>query len=92
MTSANENNSTQAIPLMDLVAKQSLTPNYFIMDTGYDVNRIYQHAAEHRKQAIIPLNLRNEKIPPAGLDETRTPICSMGYPMVYWALIRRQGN
>ena len=77
---------------MDLVAKQSLTPNYFIMDTGYDVNRIYQHAAEHRKQAIIPLNLRNEKIPPAGLDETRTPICLMGYPMVYWALIRRQGN
>ena len=92
VTSANENDSTQAIPLMELVEKQNLTTNYFIMDTGYDVKRIYHHTAEHQKQAIIPLNLRNEKIPPAGLDETRTPICSMGYPMVYWGSNKKIGE
>ncbi len=47
---------------------------------------------DRQAQAIIPLNVRNEKIPLAGLDESRTPVCSMGYPMVYWGADKATGK
>nr|WP_240961389.1 hypothetical protein [Aneurinibacillus aneurinilyticus] len=36
-----------------------------------------------KAQAIIPMNLRNEKEPPAGMRANGTPCCSMGFPMTY---------
>lgn len=63
-----------------------------MMDKGYDCKEIYQTAWERGAQAIIPLNLRGEQTPPAGVDETRTPICSMGYSMVYWGCNKKTGE
>lgn len=59
-------------------------PKYYAMDAGYDQNKNYEAARSALAQAIIPLNPRNEKIPPAGMEANGTPICSMGYPMAYW--------
>jgi len=92
VTPANKNDATQAIPLMDLAEKQHADISYFMMDKGYDCKEIYQTAWERGAQAIIPLNLRGEQTPPAGVDETRTPICSMGYPMVYWGCNKKTGE
>ena len=88
VTPANRNNSTQAIPLMDAIKSQ---PKYYCMDMGYDTKDIYQAARNYRSQAIIPLNRRKEKLPPEGMDENRTPTCSMGYPMVYWGCEKEKG-
>lgn len=44
----------------------------------------YEAAHNVGAQAIIPLNLRNEKEPPEGFSSNGTPRCSMGYDMVYW--------
>jgi transposase len=84
ITPANENDGAHGIDMMNLTKKQIENVDYFIMDMGYDIQDIYKTARNSQAQAIIPLNLRNEKIPPAGLDKNRTPICSMGYTMVYW--------
>lgn len=53
------------------------------MDAGYDQLKNYEAAHKNSAQAIIPLNLRNEKEPPAGMTSNGTPVCSMGYEMVY---------
>lgn len=37
-------------------------------------------------KAIIPMNLRNEKEPPAGMISRATPCCSMGFEMTYWGV------
>lgn len=92
ITPANESDSAHAIDLMELTRKQYTGVDYFIMDKGYDTKDIYQAALDRQAQAIIPLNLRSEKLPPAGLDENRTPICSMGYPMVYWGADKTTGK
>ncbi|WP_307344037.1 transposase, partial [Caldalkalibacillus uzonensis] len=57
---------------------------YVIADAGYDQLKCYQAARDYGAQAIIPLNLRNEKEPPEGMTSNGTPICSMGYEMTYW--------
>ena len=88
VTPGNRNDATQAIPLMDEIKNQ---PKYYCMDMGYDAKDIYQAAYERQAQAIIPLNHRKEKLPPEGMDENRTPTCSMGYPMVYWGCEREKG-
>ncbi len=59
-------------------------PVYFIMDASYDQQKNYEFAHQHGAQAIIPLNLRNEKEPPAGMMSNGTPRCTMGYEMTYW--------
>ena len=59
-------------------------PQFFIMDAGYDQHKNDEFAHKHGAQAIIPLNLRNEKEPPAGMMSNGTPRCSMGYEMTYW--------
>jgi IS5 family transposase len=59
-------------------------PKFYVMDAGYDQQKNYEAAHSNGAQAIIPLNLRNEKEPPAGMLSNGTPICSMGYEMVYW--------
>lgn len=44
-----------------------------MMDSGYDSKELYETLRKRQVQAIIPLNLRGEKVPPAGLDANRTP-------------------
>lgn len=47
--------------------------------------RLFEDLVTRCKQkGIIPLNLRNEKEPPAGMTSNGTPCCSMGFPMTYW--------
>jgi len=46
---------------------------------------VYEHVHSRGAKAIIPLNRRGEKEPPAGLDANRNPGCSMGYPIVLLA-------
>jgi len=89
VTPAHRNDSTQAIPLMDQLPVQ---PQVYCMDMGYDITPIYEKAQSLGTKAIIPLNRRGEKQPPAGLDENRTPVCSMGYPMVYWGADAKRGE
>lgn len=58
--------------------------SFVIMDGGYDQLKNYEAAFKVGAQAIIPLNPRNEKEPPAGFASLGTPRCSMGFDMVYW--------
>jgi len=87
VTPASYHDSTQAIPLIESLKTQ---PNYYCLDMGYDTKDIYDSARAHQAQAIIPLNLRGEKEPPVGLNKNRTPVCSMGYPLVYWGCDRKR--
>ena len=89
VTPAHRHDSTQAIPLME---KLPVQPQAYCLDMGYDVKPIYEKAHSQGAKAIIPLNRRGEKEPPAGLDENRTPVCSMGYPMVYWGADTKRGE
>ena len=92
VTPANQHDATQAIPLIDLASKHAPQARYFMMDSGYDSKEIYETLRKRQVQAIIPLNLRGEKVPPEGLDANRTPICSMGYSMVYWGADEKTGE
>ncbi|TDQ40694.1 transposase [Aureibacillus halotolerans] len=65
-------------------AAQSVSFTYVTGDAGYDQKRNYEVVKAHGAQAIIPLNLRNEKEPPSGFSSIGTPRCSMGYDMTYW--------
>ncbi|WP_212943886.1 transposase, partial [Paenibacillus antibioticophila] len=51
---------------------------------GYDQLKNYEAARNVKAQAIIPMNLRNEKEPPAGMTSSGTPCCPMGFAMTYW--------
>jgi len=91
VTPANEADSTPALPLVDMVYQRFTdrdfqTPKYWTMDSGYDVKEIYTEIHQnYNAQAIIPINKRNAKQPPAGFyDFKGTPICSGGHKMVYW--------
>lgn len=85
VTPAHVNDGEQAPDLMAQSTEILDTkPRYFIMDAGYDQDKVYQSAYRHGAQAIIPLNLRNEKEPPAGMTSNGTPRCTMGYEMTYW--------
>ncbi len=68
----------------DHAAKFQDTLKFVMMDAGYDQHKNYEAALSHKAQAIIPLNLRNEKEPPAGFSSNGTPRCLMGFEMTYW--------
>ena len=54
------------------------------MDAGYDHREIYSLIRDkYQAQAIIAMNKRGAKQPPASFDWDGTPICSAGYRMVY---------
>lgn len=55
-----------------------------MLDTGYDQMEKYEATRNVKAQAIIPLNPRNEKEPPARITSKGTPCCSMGFSMTYW--------
>jgi len=91
ITPANEADSTSALPLVDMVYQRFTdrdfqTPEYWTMDSGYDVKKIYSEVYQkYDSQAIIPINKRNAKQPPAGFyDFKGTPMCSASHKMVYW--------
>lgn len=63
---------------------EEIHPKYYMMDAGYDKPELY--AAVHTKfqwQAIIPINWRNTKIPPEGMNMEGQLVCAMNYPYVY---------
>lgn len=85
VTPAHINDGDMGPVLMEQVAARRLTKvDFVMMDAGYDQLKNYIAARRIGAQAIIPLNLRNEKEPPAGMTSNGTPCCSMGYEMTYW--------
>jgi len=87
LTPANETDGEHAMSLVDDTAsKFKENPRHWMLDKAYDITDIYRDIAEeYQGQAIIPLNLRNSKTPPAGFADFKgTPQCSGGYEMVYW--------
>ncbi|NLP17529.1 MAG: hypothetical protein GX376_00375 [Firmicutes bacterium] len=58
--------------------------NYIVADASYEQRKNYEAVAHYNAQATVPLNLRNEKIPPAVFSIHCNPRCSIGYYMVYW--------
>lgn len=87
VTPANINDGDIGPELIDKTTSTSpdkVKPKFYVLDAGYDQQKNYEAAYNNGARAIIPLNLRNEKEPPAGMLSNGTPICSMGYEMVYW--------
>ena len=63
---------------------EEIHPKYYMMDAGYDKPKLY--GAIHTKfhgQAIIPINWRNTKTPPEGMNMEGQLVCAMNYPYVY---------
>lgn len=59
-------------------------PKYYMMDAGYDKPDLYSSVhLEFHGQAIIPINWRNTKIPPEGINLKGQLVCAMNYPYVY---------
>lgn len=96
LTPASRPDGLEALPLVKKTTdplEEKDYPKYWAMDSGYDYKNIYEILYhEYNSQAIIPLNLRNEKIPPEGLDFDGTPVCSGGYRMVYWGSDKKGCN
>lgn len=64
--------------------KNGLTPKYYMMDAGYDKPELYSSVYnKYHGQAIIPINWRNTKIPPEGINWNGQLICPMNYAYVY---------
>lgn len=64
--------------------EKSFTPKYYIMDAGYDKPDLYRSiCTTYDAQAIIPINWRNTKVPPEGINFEGQPICPMNQPYVY---------
>lgn len=86
VTPAHINDGDMGPPLVNRLASEGFKDKikYIIADAGYDQLKNYQIAQHYGAQAIIPLNLRNEKEPAAGFSSNGTPRCSMGYDMIYW--------
>jgi transposase len=83
VTPAHVNDGEKAPSLIEKVAARTNT-HFFMLDSGYDQLKVYTAARNVKAQAIIPLNPRGEKEPPAGMTSNGTPCCSMGYAMTYW--------
>ncbi|MFC0216753.1 transposase [Paenibacillus chartarius] len=83
VTPAHVNDGDMAPTLMEQVATGTKV-KFFMLDAGYDQLKNYEAARNVKAQAIIPMNLRNEKEPPAGMTSSGTPCCSMGFAMTYW--------
>lgn len=83
VTPAHVNDGDEGPALMELAARKSKV-KFFMLDAGFDQMKNYEAARNVKAQAIIPLNPRDEKEPPAGITRKGTPCCSMGFPMTYW--------
>lgn len=85
VTPAHVNDGDQAPTLIKQVAVGTKV-KFFMLDAGYDQLKNYEAARNVKAQAIIPMNLRNEKEPPTGMTSNGAPCCSMGYEMTYWSV------
>ncbi|QNR65105.1 transposase [Paenibacillus peoriae] len=85
MTPAHVNDGELAPALIQQVAA-STKVKFFVLDAGYDQLKNYEAARNVKAQAIIPMNLRNEKEPPSGMTSSGRPCCSMGLAMTYWGV------
>lgn len=83
VTPAHVNDGEMAPSLIEKVAVDKRT-RFFMLDAGYDQMKVYEAARKVNAQAIIPLNPRGEKEPPAGMTTNGTPCCTMGFAMTYW--------
>ena len=87
LTPASYADGDLAMPLIKkFLTKYSgvLNPKYYIMDSGYDLQKNYDYITKLKAQAIIEINPRSAYAPPEGLNENIHPICSMGYELTYW--------
>lgn len=88
ITPASTSDSAAFMPLIADIDKyydDIFNTIYYLMDSGYDCQEIYETIHnQYGAQAIIPLNHRGAYDAPQGLDWDCTPVCSMGYKMVYW--------
>lgn len=77
---------SSAEPSPKTQAMKTVSPRSTVaLDAAYDAKEIYDLIQkEYQAQAIIPLNRRNAKQPETGFDWDGTPVCSVGYRMVYW--------
>ncbi|QGU94944.1 transposase [Clostridium bovifaecis] len=93
MSPASYSDGDLAMPLIKkFITKYSgvFSPKYYIMDSGYDFQKIYDYITnEVKSQAIIAYNPRGQYAPPEGLNENFNPVCSMGYELTYWG---KDGN
>ncbi len=80
---ANVYDGEMVIPLMEEL-RQDWRIRFVLMDAGYDQTKNDEAARALGAQAIIPMNRRNEKEPPEGMDFDGTPRRTMGYRMTYW--------
>lgn len=83
VTPAHVNDGDEGAALMKRTVER-FKPLLFMLDAGYDQMKNYETACSIKAQAIIPMNPRNEKEPPAGLTSNGTPCCSMGFAMTHW--------
>ena len=59
-------------------------PKYYMMDAGYDKPELYANIYQNfQGQAIVPINWRNTKIPPEGINMKGQLVCPMNYAYVY---------
>ncbi|MPM76036.1 IS1182 family transposase ISDre5 [bioreactor metagenome] len=88
LTPANKYDSEVAKDILEKFIKDYksiMNPKNVIADAGYDSKNNFQYIThEMLSQPIIALNQRGAYAPPEGLDENMNPVCSMGYPLVYW--------
>lgn len=84
VTPANVYDGEMAVPLMKEIVQHGWRFKFVMMDAGYDQVKNYEATRSYGAQAIVAMNKRGEKEPPAGMASEGTPRCSMGYDMVYW--------
>lgn len=87
ITPANIADIDMAEPLIQKMIdeyNEEIHPKYYMMDAGYDKPELYGSIyTKFHGQAIIPINWRNTKIPPEGMNMEGQLVCAMNYPYVY---------
>jgi transposase len=88
VTPANIYDGTVALPLIEKFFasyEKLFKPKYYVMDSGYDFNNIYEDIVNiYQGKPVIAYNPRGSKSAPEGLDVDLHPVCSAGHKMVYW--------
>ena len=88
VTPASVYDGTVALPLIENFFDSYadlFKPKYYVMDSGYDFNYIYEDILNvYHANSVIAYNPRGSQSPPEGLDDDLYPVCSAGYKMVYW--------
>lgn len=86
ITPANIADIDMAEPLIQKLMEdyeKAFTPKYYIMDASYDKPDLYHSiCTTYDAQAIIPINWRNTKVPPEGINFEGQLICSMNQDLL----------